>query len=77
MEGYKRRNLKDMNTTLDFWAGSVFCVQPPETSFKQLPNHLKKVEDSIMNNLQLESLKSKFVCESYGIWKMRKLERNF
>ena len=66
-----------MNTTLDYRAGSVFCVQPLEISIKQLLIHLKKVEDSITNNLQLESLKSEFVCESYGVSKMRKLERIF
>ena len=64
-----------MNTTLDYRAGSVFCVQALEKSIKQTPNHLEKVENSITNNLQLESLKSEFVCESYGVWKMRKLER--
>ena len=77
IEGFKRRNPKDKNTTLDYRAGSVFCVQPPEKSIKQLPNHLEKVEDSIINNLQLESLNSEFVCESYGVWKMRKLESIF
>ena len=56
-----------MNTSLDFRAGSVFYVQPPERLIKQLPNHLEKVEDSITNNLQLESLNSEFVCESYGV----------
>ena len=66
-----------MNTTLDFRAGSVFCVRPPEKSIKQLPNQLEKVEYSITNNLQLESLNSEFVCESYGVWKLRKLERKF
>ena len=66
-----------MNTTLDFRAGSVFCLQPPVKSIKQLPNHLEKVEDSITNNLQLESLNSEFICESYGVWKLRKLERIF
>ena len=64
-----------MNTTLDFRAGSVFCVQPPEKSIKQLPNHLEKVEDSITNVLQLESLKSDFVWESYGVWKLGKFGR--
>ena len=77
IEGYKRRNRKDMNTTLDYRTGSVFYVQPLEKSIKQLPNHLEKVEDLITNNLQLKSLKSEFVCESYGVWKMRKLERKF
>ena len=62
-----------MNTTLDSRAGSVIYVQPPKRSIKQLPNHLDKVEDSIMNNLQLESLNSKFIWESYGVWKMRKI----
>ena len=66
-----------MNTTLDSRAGSVFCVQPPEKSIKQLPNHLEKVEDSITNNLQLESLNFEFVWESYDDLKMRKLERKF
>ena len=66
-----------MNTTLDFRAGSIFYVQPLEMLIKQLPNYLEKVEDSITNNLQLESLKSEFVCESYGVWKMRKLESFF
>ena len=66
-----------MNNTLDYRAGSVFYVQPPEKLIKQLPNHLEKVDESITNNLQIESLKSEFVCESYGVWKMRKLERNF
>ena len=56
-----------MNTTLDFRAGSVFYVQPPEKSINQLLNNLEKVEDSIMNNLQLESLNFEFVWESYGV----------
>ena len=64
-----------MTNTLDSRAGSVFCVEPPEKSIKQLPNHLEKVEDSITNDLQLESLNSDFVWESYGVWKVRKLER--
>ena len=50
-----------MNTTLDSRAGSVFNVQPPEKMIKKLSNNLEKVEDSIMNNLQLESLNSDFV----------------
>ena len=58
-----------MNTTLDSRAGSVFCVQPPENSIKQLPNHLEKVEDSITNNLQLESLNSKFRSEERRVGK--------
>ena len=61
IEGYKRRNPKDMNTTLNSRAGSVFSVQPPEKSINQLPNHLEKVEDSITNNLQFESLNFEFV----------------
>ena len=32
IEGYELRNPKDMNTTLDYRAGSVFCVQPQENS---------------------------------------------
>ena len=56
-----------MTNTLDSRAGSVFCVKPPEKSIKQLPNHLEKVEDSITNNLQLESLNSDFVWGSYGV----------
>ena len=64
-----------MTNTLDSRAGSVFCIEPLEKSIKQLPNHLEKVEDSIMNVLQLESLKSNFVWRSYGVWKVRKLER--
>ena len=55
IEGYKRRNLKDMNSTLQSRAGSVFCVEPLEKLIKQLQDHLKKVEDLNMNNLQLES----------------------
>ena len=66
-----------MNTTLDSRAGSVFSVQPLEKSIKQLPNHLEKVEDSIMNNLQLESLNFEFVWESYDDLKMRKIGENF
>ena len=61
-----------MNTTLQSRAGSVFYVEPLEKSIKQLQDHLKKVEDSITNNLQLESLKSSFIWESYGVWKLRK-----
>ena len=36
IEGYKRRNLKDMNTTLQSRAGSVLCVEPLEKWIKQL-----------------------------------------
>ena len=64
-----------MNTTLDSRAGSVFWVQPPEKLIKQLPNLLEKVDDSITNNLQLESLNSDFVWESYGVWKLGKFGR--
>ena len=61
-----------MNTTLQSWAGSVFYVEPLEKSIKQLQDHLEKVENSITNNLQLESTNSDFVWESYGVWKVRK-----
>ena len=62
IEGYKRRNLKDMNTTLQSRAGSFyFCVKPPQKSIKQLQDHLEKVEDSIMNNLQLKSTNSDII----------------
>ena len=66
-----------MNTTMDSRAGLVFSVQPPEKLIKQLPNHLEKVEDSIMNNLQLESLNFEFVWESYDDLKMRKIGEKF
>ena len=75
IEGYKRRNLKDMNTTSISRAGSVFWVEPLQKSIKQLQDHLEKVENSITNNLQLESTNSDFVWESYGVWKVRKIER--
>ena len=61
IEDYKRRNLKDMITTLQSRAGSVLMVKPLENLVKQLQDHLKKVEDLIMNNLQLESTNSDFV----------------
>ena len=64
-----------MNTTLISRAGSFFWVDPLRKSIKQLQDHFEKVGDSIMNNLQLESLNSDFVWESYGVWKLRKLER--
>ena len=77
IEGYKRRNHKDMNTTLQSQAGSVFYVEPLEKSIKQLQDYLEKVEDSITNDLQLESLNSDFAGESYGVWKVRKIKRKF
>ena len=61
-----------MNTTSISQAGSVFWVEPLQKSIKQLQDHLEKVEDSIKNNLQLESTNSNFVWESYGVWKVRK-----
>ena len=61
-----------MNTTSSSRAGSFVWVKLLEISIKQLQNQLKKVENSIMNNLQLESLKSDFVWESYSVWKVRK-----
>ena len=61
-----------MNITSSSPAGWFFWVEPLEISIKQLQGHLEKVEDSIMNNLQLESLNSNFVWESYGVWKVRK-----
>ena len=61
-----------MTTTSRSQAGSFFCVEPLENLIKQLQDHLEKVEDSITKNLQLESLNSNFVWESYGVWKVRK-----
>ena len=66
-----------MNTTLQSRAGSFLTVKPPQKSIKQLQDHMEKVEDSIMNNLQLESTNSDFVWECYGVWKVRKVKRKF
>ena len=55
------------------WFG--FLRRSLRKSIKQLQDHLEKVEDSNTNNLQLESLNSDSVWESYGVWKLRKLER--
>ena len=62
-----------MNTTLQSRAGSVLTVKPPQNSIKKLQENLETVEDSITNNLQLESLKSNFVWESYDVLKLRKI----
>ena len=57
---------------LDFTSQFGFLSRSLRKSIKQLQDHLEKVEYSITNNLQLESLNSDFVWESYGIWKLRK-----
>ena len=62
---------------LDSWGGSVFYVQPLEKSIKQLPNHLKKVEDWLqtISNLNHSILTSYEKVMVFGIWE--KLERKF
>ena len=72
IEGYKRRNHKDKVNTSKSRAVTIFWVEHLENSIKWLQDHLEKVEDSITNNLQLESLKSNFVWRSYGVWNVRK-----
>ena len=71
IEGYKRRNLKDMTNTSRSRASSYFWVEQLEKSIKQLHDQLKMVEDSITKNFQLESTNSNFIGESYGVWKVK------
>ena len=66
-----------MTTTLQSWASSVLMVKSLENSIKQLQDHFEKAEYWNANNLQLESTNSDFVWESYGVWKVRKIERKF
>ena len=61
IDGYKRRNLKDMDTTLQSLDGSFLTVKPPQKSIKQLQDYLEKVDDLSTNTLQFESTKSNFV----------------
>ena len=59
---------------LDFTSWVGFLSRSLQKLIKPLQDHLEKVKDSNTNNLQLESLNSDFVWESYGVWKLRKLE---
>ena len=77
MEGQKERNPKVKSITSDSAAGSEISVEPLEITNKQPPNHLKMIEDSNTNTLQLESLKSDSGWGRYGVLKFWKLERKF